>query len=276
MGGSASPGAQEFLGFSVLADLSEVRAARRELEDLRLPFPSSSPFARRLQRTVALLRGRSDSWRLAPDPLKSWDTWRTLRIVQDLLRPEQAVLDMGSLASAVPVALARRGYIRVSGIDLDPRVTQMPERERIDYCVGDMTKTHWPDGHFSLITCISALEHGVDERRLLAEVRRLLAPGGVFVFSTDYWPAKIDTTGESAFGLPWKIFSREEIEQFVGQARRTGLCVTGRWREPLDAVPAQAPISWNGRRYTFLHGSLMRATAEGGSPPGPNSSEESP
>ena len=101
------------------------------------------------------------------------------------------------------------------------------------------------------------IEHGVADEALLAEVGRLLRPGGVFLFSTDYWPEKIDTRGIDLFGLPWRIFSRAEIDALVERAAAYDL----RPSAPLGdlAAGAERPIHFAQRDYTFLFGALSRA-----------------
>jgi SAM-dependent methyltransferase len=194
---------------------------------------------------------------LRPDPLKSWDVLRTVDAVTALATTNEPILDVGSLASAVPPALARLGYRRVCGIDLDERVRQMPRAGAVDYRVGDLTKTDWPDHHFAVITAISVIEHGVDQDRLFCELSRLLRPGGAFLFSTDYWPEKLDTSDTPLFGLPWTIFSAAEISALVERAANHGLVPVGEPRAVLRRV-AQPPIDFAGRRYTFLSGGLIR------------------
>ena len=91
------------------------------------------------------------------------------------------------------------------------------------------------------------IEHGFDGARLLAEVSRLLRPGGLFVASVDYWEEKIDTTGVEAFGMDWRIFSREEILAFFRDAEAYALHATG----PASFSCDQRVIHWSDRHYTF-------------------------
>jgi SAM-dependent methyltransferase len=167
------------------------------------------------------------------------------------------VLDIGSLASAIPPALHRLGYRRVHGIDLNPQVLEMPHADAVDYRVGDMMATPFDDGTFSAITAISVIEHDFAPGRLLTEVRRLLQPGGFFYFSTDFWPEKIHTSDVRPCSMSWTLFSAEEIESFVAQAGEHDL-------EPV-APPGAAirdagerTIAFAGFDYTFLAGALVR------------------
>ena len=232
------------VGLDVLRSLEQVDTAERELHERRL-----------VRRPGALRRLRRDRFR--SDPLKSWDVLRTLDAVLDSVPREAPVLDIGSFASAITPALAAAGYTGVAGIDLDPQVRRMPEADRVEYVVGDLMETDWPDGHFAAITAISVIEHGFEADRLLPEVARLLAPGGLFLFSTDYWPEKIDTSDTPLFGMTWTIFSAPEIDELVDRARTHGLAPASDPGPELRDV-GEPPIDFEGRRYTFLHGALAR------------------
>ena len=169
------------------------------------------------------------------------------------------MLDIGSFASAIPPALAAAGYTQVAGIDLDPQVRRMPEADRVEYVVGDLMETGWPDGHFAAVTAISVIEHGFEADRLLPEVARLLVPGGLFLFSTDYWPEKIDTSDTPLFGMTWTIFSAPEIKELVDRARTHGLAPASDPGPELRDL-GEPPIDFEGRP---LHLSPRGAGARG-------------
>jgi SAM-dependent methyltransferase len=250
---STDPGA---LRFAVLQRRGDIEAAERELARGRLieaPAPSRGAAA-----TIRRALRRPDpADLLRSDPIKSWDVLRALRALPGIAEPDDPVLDMGSVACPILPALRRQGYRRLHGIDLDPRVRRMPGAEEIDYRVGDLTRTDWPDGRFAAVTAISVIEHGVTLADLLREVARLLRPGGAFVFSTDYWPQKIPTDGVRLFDLPWTIFSAEEIDELVRLAADHGLWPT---TDPGAAIRAvdERPIDFAGRSYTFLYGAFER------------------
>ncbi len=183
---------------------------------------------------------------------------RTIEAVSLSVEPDDPVLDVGSVASAVLPCLHSLGYRKLTGIDLDERVQAMFHSEQIEYAVEDLTRTKRPDSSFAAITAISVIEHGIEDDALLAEIARLLRPGGLFVFSTDYWPEKVSTDGVRLFGLPWRIFSAEEIEALLERARQFGLSPSADPRALIRAVDERA-VRFKGRSYTFLYGVLVRA-----------------
>jgi SAM-dependent methyltransferase len=238
------------LEFAVLLEQGQIAAADRELQQRGLLDPAPEPRApRRLVRR--LLR--------RPDPalvLKTWDVQRSLGALTERLDPTDAILDIGCFACDMLPALKRLGYRNLFGIDLNPAVLEMPYAEDIDYTVGDLLSTPWPDGHFAGISAISVIEHDVGDEELCREVSRLLAPGGVFVFTTDYWPQKILTT-ERMFGLDWRIFDATEIEALIAVARSHNLHPAADPGSVIRDIHSP-PIHFAGKDYTFLYGAFVR------------------
>jgi len=162
--------------------------------------------------------------------------------------PKKApVADIGCYASEVLVSLLRLGYTSLTGIDLNPRLAEMPHADAIRYEVSDFMKTSFQDGAFQAITSISVIEHGFRPGALLAEMSRLLKSGGFFIASFDYWPDKIDTTGITFFDMDWLIFSRADVEQFISRAAEFGLRPVGE----LQFLAKDKVINCAGREYTF-------------------------
>lgn len=242
------------LDFAVLSGRHDIDEAWRALLGDGLVDEALYTPTVRLKR---LLGRSSAATKLVPDPIKSWDVLRALEAIRRRCLPNDPVLDMGSVGCAIPPALHRLGYRAVHGIDLDPHVTRMAHGDSVRYVVGDMTATPFEDRSFTAITAISVIEHGFRPEPLLEEVARLLKPGGFFFFSTDFWPEKIDTRAIRLFGMSWDIFSTEEIERFVSDARAVGLAPTDASLAALRAVEGR-PISYQGFQYTFLAGGLVR------------------
>jgi SAM-dependent methyltransferase len=238
------------LEFAVLLEQGQIARATNELQQRGLldPAPPAGVRERVLRR---LLR--------RPDPalvLKTWDVQRALDAFTARLDPSEAILDVGCFACDVLPALKRLGYSNLFGIDLNPAVLRMPDADVINYAVGDLLATPWPDGHFAGISAISVIEHGVPDDELCREVSRLLRPGGIFVFTTDYWPQKIPTT-ERMFDLDWRIFDATEIEALAEVAQRHNLHPVSDPAGIIRATDSPA-IHFAGKDYTFLYGAFVR------------------
>ena len=228
------------MSLDVLRHQDEVRFAREELRARGLSCADGwlATAANRLRLRRAPLVG---------DVRKSWDVLKTARFIEQHIVKDELVLDLGARGSEMLPILDRMGYRRLVGIDLDPSVTAMPSADRIDYRTGDFRRTGLDPGTCAAITAISVIEHGYDGDGLFREVGRLLRPGGSFVASFDYWPAKLNTDAVRLFGMSWQIFSTDEVQQLFQDARRFGL-------EPWGELHPQATgplVHFEGRDYTF-------------------------
>lgn len=238
------------LEFAVLQEQSQIATADRDLQRRGL-------LDRRPRDTL-----KDRAFRLVhnlPDPtlvLKTWDVERAVDAFAASLDPSDPILDVGCYACDMLPALKRLGFRKLAGIDLNPAVVEMPYAEEIDYAVGDLLATPWPDGHFAGISAISVIEHGVSDDALCREVSRLLRPGGIFIFTTDFWPEKIATT-QQIFGLDWRIFDTLEIEALLAVAARHNLHPTADPRALIGRIASPA-IHFEGKDYTFLYGALIR------------------
>ena len=236
----------------VLKSKAEIEKARRELRRRELSFvsPPWKRFACKIGVSKAIDVG---------DELKSWDVSKTVQFVESHISHSAPILDIGAFASELPSILYNLHYSNLVGIDLNPSIKKMPYADSVRYEVSDFMHTPFENESFQTITAISVIEHGFDSAPLLAEMSRLLRPGGYFVASFDYWPHKVDTSDTRFFGLDWKIFSEEEVRIFLSDA-------VGHNLHPYGAVNLDAqerPISCADRDYTFAWLVLQKSSRNG-------------
>jgi ubiquinone/menaquinone biosynthesis C-methylase UbiE len=108
------------------------------------------------------------------------------------LRPGAEVLDFAAGSCYVSELLNRVGYTTVA-FDLDPELLSIGrerfsldprcDRDRTRFAVGDGTRLPFADESFDGVICMNALHHMPDYRATLAEMFRVLRPGGRAVFS---------------------------------------------------------------------------------------------
>jgi SAM-dependent methyltransferase len=96
----------------------------------------------------------------------------------DLIPLEGRVLDLGCGVGHSFSLLAPRETV---GVDLDAGALQGQARETV---VADMRALPFGDASFASVVSVQSIEHVPDPERALAEVVRVLAPGGVAVFVT--------------------------------------------------------------------------------------------
>jgi ubiquinone/menaquinone biosynthesis C-methylase UbiE len=224
----------------VLQNKLQINKARQVLVNKGASLVESP--LRSLMRKLGLVRGVAMG-----DMVKSWDVLATLNFLENNVKKKEPILDIGCYASEVIVALHKLGYSNLTGADLNPNLQKMPYQNDIHYEITDFMHTKFEDASFRAITSISVIEHGFDEQSLLKEMSRLLRPGGYFIASFDYWPEKIDTTGIKFFGMDWKIFSRNEVIDFVKKAASYGLFPNGE----MNYVGQDKPIDCADKQYTF-------------------------
>jgi 2-polyprenyl-6-hydroxyphenyl methylase/3-demethylubiquinone-9 3-methyltransferase len=99
------------------------------------------------------------------------------------------VLDLGCAGGFMAEAMAARGA-NVTGIDPAADAVEAARRHardvgmRIAYDVGHGEALPYAAAAFDAVVCVDVLEHVADLRQVVAEVARVLRPGGLFLFDT--------------------------------------------------------------------------------------------
>jgi 2-polyprenyl-6-hydroxyphenyl methylase/3-demethylubiquinone-9 3-methyltransferase len=97
------------------------------------------------------------------------------------------VLDVGCGAGFLTNELAASGF-EATGVDLSARSLELAKSRDASkaarYKQGDLTRLPFPDGSFDAVCAMDVLEHVEDLDAALAEVARVLAPGGRFFYYT--------------------------------------------------------------------------------------------
>lgn len=100
------------------------------------------------------------------------------------------ILDAGAGSGYTAILLAARGA-RVVALDIDSsRLAQLSDRLRtaptackVDIVVGSGEQIPFTSRTFELVFCNSVLEHVQDDRMMIAECARVLAPGGILALT---------------------------------------------------------------------------------------------
>src|ERR687897_2844679 len=150
--------------------------------------------------------------------------------VAEATAPDGArVLEVGCGPGHLSIRLARQHGLDTTGLDLDPA---MIERARANagragqgfgplpsFLVGDVASMPFPEGSFDLVVSTFSMHHWADPAAGLAEIDRVLRPGGR-AFVWDFRPGAVPLHG----CLP------DPVEQVHGSPLR--LVGTTRWRWP--------------------------------------------
>ena len=123
------------------------------------------------------------------------------RLVESACSADSVVLDLGAGRGAPP-AINLRGRVRhVVGLDVSTDIEGNPNLD--EFHVADITDApSLVPGRFDLVFARYVVEHLTDPRAVLEAVRRLLRPGGCFLFITPnrhhYVPALARSLGYTA------------------------------------------------------------------------------
>jgi SAM-dependent methyltransferase len=110
-------------------------------------------------------------------------------IAADIARaaaPGARVLEVGSGPGHLAGRLARDHGLAVTGVDLDPAMVERARanvarpagRARPEFMVGDAAALPFPDASFDLVVSTLSMHHWAKPTAGLAEIRRVLRPGG--------------------------------------------------------------------------------------------------
>lgn len=195
---------------------------------------------------------------LIPDALpyhnERWKNWDAAIAVQHARRTplQHPILDAGACRdpkypSPFLPAMQMLGHQRLFGVNLDEG--EPVYEQGICYQRGDITDlTEFKRYDFGFVACLSVIEHGVDWRKFLTEMSRVLKIDGQLFVSFDYWQSSIDTGDRMAFGAPVHVFDEAEVLEMADFAANLDLKTDYFHPECGDPV-----VNWLGLNYTFAN-----------------------
>jgi ubiquinone/menaquinone biosynthesis C-methylase UbiE len=129
------------------------------------------------------------------------------RVASELaeLVPEGRILEVGSGPGRLAVKLAEASPgIRVTGIDITPEMVQMAGSlagrrgvaDRVEFQIADVVALPFPDASFDAVVSTFSLHHWRKPGEGLAEIHRVLRPGGVAqIYDLGGWITRIEQRG---------------------------------------------------------------------------------
>ena len=152
--------------------------------------------------------------------MSAYDVERRIRLILRLLPPGRsfaAVLEVGCGTGEISRVLAGlTGSLTVCDIS-EALARQAGERVGCAWTRQDACRLMLPDGAFELVVSSECIEHTPDPRAALAEMARVLAPGGLLVVTSPnrLWLPVL----RLALALRLRKFRGNEIWLFPAQAR---------------------------------------------------------
>jgi SAM-dependent methyltransferase len=126
------------------------------------------------------------------------------------------VLEVGGGQGELAERMQRELSAQVTFLDISPRMVELARERGIDAREGDVQELPFPDGSFDTVVAAWMLYHVPDVDRALAEMARVLTPGGALIAVTN----SIDHLAElrQLFQATWTLsdtFSRESGEELL-------------------------------------------------------------
>lgn len=126
-------------------------------------------------------------------------------------------LDLCCGSGRMTAKLAEKGYCAY-GVDISNRFIGVDGEGAAGFVVGDVNNIPFADGSARLVCSVDSLQYFADPGAVLAEMARLLPPGGRLVLSTqnNYNPAGIKKwIMETVTGKPWSPWLVHPIENRI-------------------------------------------------------------
>jgi SAM-dependent methyltransferase len=148
------------------------------------------------------------------------------------LQPDDDLLDVGC-GSAAFLQQHASGVRHVAGLDLSDPQVEMARRRLADRIAagtaeivqGDAGALPWEDARFSAVTCMAACEAFPDPGRALAEIHRVLRPGGRAVLTMGQRLDDADATGVKDAAGAW-AWSEADAWRMMREAGFADVAVT--------------------------------------------------
>jgi SAM-dependent methyltransferase len=191
------------------------------------------------------------------------------RLVFDGVTPATRCLDVGCGAgnSYAPALAARAGSYM--GVDVAPEAVERARAAGLDaHVIDDASQLPFEDGSFELVVCIEVLEHLFSPDRAVAEIRRVLVPGGRLVVSVPnaaYWRLRVNLLAgiwnplgdEQSVEAPWRdphirFFTVAALERMLRRAGFGEVETGAHGGRFLDHLSSRATDFGEGRTYRAL------------------------
>ena len=132
----------------------------------------------------------------------------------------QTYLDVGCGNGAAAIHLARTYQLDVTGIDVDLEQIRLAEAQsqgldKARFLTIDGTQLPFDAGEFDVVFTNKVTHHIPNWREALAEMVRVLKPGGYFIYSDLVLPPPLAKVGEAVAGKLVGFPTRQEIEAIL-------------------------------------------------------------
>ena len=149
--------------------------------------------------------------------------WRSRQVLRRLKQKNPRVLDVGCGRGQLLRAFQQAGS-DVTGTEFSDDACRFAcEKLKIPVRVGLLHEINFPDASFDVVTMWHVLEHVSDPRPTLAEVARILRPGGIFMVAVPNFgspEARLTKAGWFHLDMPRHLshHTRESLARILSEA----------------------------------------------------------
>ena len=173
------------------------------------------------------------------EPLRRYTAETSAAYLLPYLEPGQRVLDFGCGPGTISVGLARQVApgelcgvdMEASQIELARDVARMSEVDNATFHVADVTNMPFEDDSFDVAHCHRLLMHVPDTAAVLAEVKRVLKPGGIIACREMIIESCFVRPNLGIIGKSWDLFqdvlSADDGHPHMGKDLKTHLDEAG-------------------------------------------------
>lgn len=150
-------------------------------------------------------------------------------------QPGQSYLDVGCGNGAAPIYIARKFQLEVTGVDVDPEQIALAQAssqgmKNIRFLALDSRELHFADGEFDIVFTNKVMHHITGWQKAVAEMARVLRPGGYLIYADFILPSFAGRLGEALFGDRAGFPTREALDDLFA---RSGLRAVHRLVYPM-------------------------------------------
>lgn len=232
------------------------------------------PLSEHARRVARAYGAAADHYGLAA--LSFWDRFGAETVSRLPLAAGHSVLDLccGAGASAIPAARLVGPAGRVLGIDLAEPLLEMARARAareglasVEFRYGDATRTALPAGGFDAVICVFGVFFATDMTGFVAEMYRLVRPGGVLAVTT--WGPGLFEPANSVFWAavrevePSLFKAFNPWDEITTEAALADLLTRGGVDHPdVMAVPGRHDLDHPDHFWDIVLGSGYRGTVD--------------
>jgi ubiquinone/menaquinone biosynthesis C-methylase UbiE len=142
--------------------------------------------------------------------------------------PKQRYLDVGCGNGSAPIHIAKSFGLDVTGVDVDPEQIQAAEASsqglpNARFMTVDSIQLPFEDGEFDIVATNKVMHHIPNWEDAVAEMLRVLKPGGYLIYSDLVFPGPIAQLGASLLGNLSGFPTRKALNSIVAQNDLTAI-----------------------------------------------------